>query len=41
VTIRFVNRETGEAQLETPPAEKLLKFLYENPFGKKTILTLA
>ncbi len=41
MTIRFVNRETGETQFETPPAEKLLKFLYENPFGKKTILTLA
>ena len=41
MTIRFINRETGETQFETPPAEKLLKFLYENPFGKKTILTLA
>lgn len=41
MTIKFVNRATGEKQIETPPAEKLLKFLYENPFGKKTILTLA
>jgi len=41
VTIKYVNRATGEKQIETPPAEKLLKFLYENPFGKKTILTLA
>lgn len=41
MTIKYVNRATGEKQIETPPAEKLLKFLYENPFGKKTILTLA
>ncbi len=41
MTIKFVNRATGEKQIETPPAERLLKFLYENPFGKKTILTLA
>lgn len=39
--IKFINRTTGEIQKETPPAEGLLKFLYDTPFGKKAILPLA
>lgn len=39
--IKFKNRTTGEVQSETPPAEGLLKFLYDNPFGKTAILPLA
>ena len=39
--IKFINRSTGKTELETPPAEGLLKFLYDNPFGKKTVLPLA
>ncbi len=39
--IKFINRKTGEIQKETPPAEGLLKFLYDNPFGKTAILPLA
>ena len=39
--IKFVNRSTGEVKLETPPAEGLLKFLYDNPFGKTALLTIA
>lgn len=39
--IKFINRATGQIQKETPPAEGLLKFLYDTPFGKKAILPLA
>lgn len=39
--IKYKNRTTGEVQSETPPAEGLLKFLYDNPFGKTAILPLA
>ncbi len=39
--IKFINRTTGQIQKETPPAEGLLKFLYDTPFGKKAILPLA
>ena len=41
VEIKFVNRASGETEYETPPAEGLLKFLYDNPFGKVTLLPLA
>jgi phosphatidylserine decarboxylase len=41
VEIKFVNRATGKIDFETPPAEGLLKFLYDNPFGKVTLLPLA
>ena len=39
--IKFIDRSTGAIQTETPPAEGLLKFLYDNPFGKHVILHLA
>jgi len=41
VEIKFINRATGKTELETPPAEGLLKFLYDTPFGKVTVLPLA
>tara|TARA_B110000211_G_C14033703_1_gene533418 strand:+ start:301 stop:1179 length:879 start_codon:yes stop_codon:yes gene_type:complete len=41
VDIKFVNRASGKTELESPPAEGLLKFLYDNPFGKVTLLPLA
>lgn len=39
--IHFVDRKTGEKRTESPPAEGLLKFLYDNPLGKHTLLPLA
>lgn len=39
--IKFINRKTGETQIETPPGEGFLKFLYHNPFGKIAILPLV
>lgn len=39
--IQFVDRKTGEKRTESPPAEGLLKFLYDNPLGKNTLLPLA
>lgn len=39
--IKYINRTTGKTEIETPPAEGLLKFLYDNPFGKKAVLPLA
>lgn len=39
--IKYINRATGLTELESPPAEGLLKFLYDNPFGKVTMLPLA
>lgn len=39
--IRYIDRTTGELRSESPPAEGLLKFLYDNPFGKTAILPIA
>ena len=39
--IKFINRSTGEIKFESPPAEGLLKFLYDNPFGKTALLSIA
>lgn len=39
--IQYINRATGEIKTETPPAEKLLKFLYANPIGKATLLPIV
>ena len=36
-----MDRSTGDILTENPPAEGLLKFLYDNPFGKKAVLPLA
>ena len=39
--IQFIDRKTKELITETPPAEGLLRFLYDNPFGKTALLPLA
>ncbi|WP_235297429.1 archaetidylserine decarboxylase [Portibacter marinus] len=39
--IKFINRKTGQFEIEQPPAEKLMRFLYHHPIGKNTILPLA
>ena len=39
--IQFIDRKTKEVITETPPAEGLLKFLYDNPFGKTAVLPIA
>lgn len=39
--IRFIDRSSGEVKAEAPPAEGLLQFLYDNPFGKTTLLPIA
>lgn len=39
--IKFIDRKTGNIISESPPAEGLLKFLYDNPFGKTAILPIA
>ncbi len=39
--IKFIDRKSGKVQIETPPGEGLLNFLYDNPFGKLAILPIA
>ncbi|SFU39594.1 phosphatidylserine decarboxylase [Pustulibacterium marinum] len=39
--IKYINRATGAIETENPPAVGLLKFLYKNPIGTKTILPFA
>jgi len=39
--IKFINRKTGELQVETPPGEGFLKLLYNNPFGKIALIPLV
>ena len=39
--IQFIDRTTGAIVSEAPPAEGLLKFLYDNPFGKTAVLPIA
>ncbi len=41
MTIKYIDRKTGKIQTETPPAEGLLKFMYNNPFGKIALLSFA
>ncbi|MEM9671565.1 MAG: archaetidylserine decarboxylase [Bacteroidota bacterium] len=41
MTIKYIDRQTGEVKTENPPAQGLLKFLYYNPFGKAAILPIA
>ncbi len=36
--IKYINRSTNEVETERPPGEGLLKFLYQNSFGKGIIL---
>ena len=39
--IKFIDRATGQVKSEKPPAEGLLNFLYDNPFGKSLLLPIA
>ncbi|MCF2876583.1 MULTISPECIES: phosphatidylserine decarboxylase [unclassified Tenacibaculum] len=39
--IKFIDRESGNTIIETPPGEAFLKLLYNNPFGKMAILPIA
>ncbi len=39
--IKYIDRATGVIKTERPPAEGLLKFLYDNPFGKTAVLPLV
>ena len=39
--IKYINRSTGEIEIERPPAEGLMKFLYGNTFGKMAVLPIA
>jgi phosphatidylserine decarboxylase len=39
--IKYINRKTKKIHSESPPAEGLLKFLYDNPFGNTAILPLV
>lgn len=41
MTIKYIDRQTGEIKTESPPAQGLLKFLYNNPFGKTAMLPIA
>lgn len=38
--IKYIDRKTGQIKIENPPAEKMLRFLYDNPFGRKAMLPL-
>ena len=33
-SIQYIDRQTGELTVESPPGEGFLRFLYHNPFGK-------
>ena len=39
--IKYMNRVTGKIETEQPPAEELIDFLYNNPFGEKAALPIA
>lgn len=39
--IRYINRISGEIEIERPPGEGFLKFLYGNLFGEKVVLPIA
>ncbi|MEM1325160.1 MAG: archaetidylserine decarboxylase [Bacteroidota bacterium] len=39
--IKYITRATGQIEEETPPAEGLLKFLYDNPIGKTALLPIV
>jgi len=41
MTIKYIDRQTGDVKTENPPAQSLLKFLYNNPFGKTAMLPIA
>lgn len=39
--IKFINRSDNKIEIERPPGEGVLNFLYHNPFGEKLILPIA
>ena len=39
--IKYINRTTGKIETEQPPAEELIDFLYNHPFGEKAVLPIA
>jgi len=39
--IKFINRSTNKVEIERPPGEGLLKFLYHNAVGKGAILPIV
>jgi len=39
--IKFINRSNNSTEIERPPGEALLDFLYHNPFGEKIVLPIA
>ena len=39
--IKFIDRKSRNIITETPPGEVFLKLLYNNPFGKMTLLPIA
>lgn len=39
--IKYIDRATGNIETEQPPAEEVLRFLYNNPFGEKAVLPIA
>jgi phosphatidylserine decarboxylase len=39
--IQYIDRQTGALIREKPPAEGIIKFLYDHPFGKTAILPVA
>lgn len=39
--IQYIDRKSGEIRIEKPPGQKLLRLLYSNSLGNKTILPLA
>lgn len=39
--IQYIDRKSGTIITETPPGEGFLKLLYQNPFGKTTLLPMV
>ncbi|MCH8556141.1 MAG: archaetidylserine decarboxylase [Schleiferiaceae bacterium] len=39
--IKFINRATNTIETENPPGEALMRFLYQNPIGKRVVLPIA
>ncbi|MBD3629272.1 archaetidylserine decarboxylase [Cyclobacterium sp.] len=39
--IKFINRSDNSIEIERPPGEELLDFLYHNPFGENVVLPIV
>lgn len=39
--IKYINRLNGNVEIENPPGEEVLDFLYNNPFGENIVLPFA